>query len=138
VEEHRYLIVPDSSRYREEGIAGDWVAPPNPLDELAFLFYLRTASLQVGRAYSLDRYFKTGYNPIQVTVEGREPVPMPDGRDASCLALRVTSHGTTMRVWLTDDERRLPAQLELPLPFGNVTLSLVSSTSPDSSRSPSG
>jgi hypothetical protein len=30
-----------------------------------------------------------------------------------------------MRVWFTDDKRRLPAQLELPLPFGSVTLSLV-------------
>ena len=125
VEEHRYLIVPDSARYREEGVAGDWVAPHNPLDELAFLYYLRTAPLQVGRAYSLDRYFKTGYNPIQVTVEGREPIAMPDGADQSCLALRVTSHGTTMRVWLTDDARRIPAQLELPLPFGNVTLTLA-------------
>jgi hypothetical protein len=43
-----------------------------------------------------------------------------------------------MRVWLTDDTRRLPAQLEIPLPFGSVTLTLVSSTSPGNSRSPSG
>ena len=125
VEEHRYLIVPDSARYREEGVAGDWVAPHNPLDELAFLYYLRSAPLQVGRAYSLDRYFKTGYNPIQVAVDAREPVPMPDGTEQSCLVLRVTSRGTTMRVWLTDDARRVPAQMELPLPFGNVTLTLA-------------
>ena len=125
VEEHRYLIVPDSARYREEGVVGDWVAPQDPLDELAFLYYLRTAPLQVGRAYSLHRYFKTGYNPVEVLVEGRQPVPMPDGADKTCLVLRVTSRGTTMRVWLTDDARRLPAQMELPLPFGNVTLSLA-------------
>jgi hypothetical protein len=30
-----------------------------------------------------------------------------------------------MRVWLTDDARRLPAQLELPMPFGVVVLSLA-------------
>jgi len=129
VEEHRYLIVPDSARYREEGVAGDWAAPQNPLDELAFLYYLRTAPLQVGRAYSLDRYFKTGYNPIQVTVESREPVPLPDGSEASCLVLRVSARGTAMRVWLTDDQRRLPAQMELPLPFGNVTLTLAAQRS---------
>ncbi|HEX6433556.1 MAG TPA: DUF3108 domain-containing protein, partial [Gemmatimonadales bacterium] len=28
VDEHAYVIVPDSARYREEGIPGDWVAPP--------------------------------------------------------------------------------------------------------------
>ena len=30
-----------------------------------------------------------------------------------------------MKVWLTDDARRLPAQLELPLPFGVVSLVLA-------------
>jgi hypothetical protein len=138
VEEHGYVIVPDSARYREEGVEGDWAAPANPLDELAFLYYLRAAPLTVGRTYSLARYFKTGYNPIQVKVSGRESIPMPDGAATSCLLLQVSTRGTTMRVWLTDDNRRLPAQLEIPLPFGTVTFSLVSSTSPDSSRSPSG
>jgi Protein of unknown function (DUF3108) len=128
VYEHGYIIVPDSARYREEGVPGDWVAPAEPLDELAFLYFLRAAQLQVGKTYSLQRYFKTGYNPIQVRVTGREPVPMADGSNASCLAVAVTSRGETMRVWFTDDKRRLPAQLELPLPFGSVTLSLVGQT----------
>jgi hypothetical protein len=138
IDEHGYVIVPDSARYREDGVPGDWVAPANPLDELAFLYYLRAAPLEVGRSYSLARYFKTGYNPIEVSVAGRESIAMPDGRPAPCLALLVTTRGTTMRVWLTDDARRLPAQLEIPLPFGSVTLTLASSTSPGNSRSPSG
>jgi hypothetical protein len=125
VDEHGYVIIPDSARYREEGVPGDWVAPAEPLDELAFLYYLRAAPLEVGQSYSLNRYFKTGYNPVQVHVAGRESVAMPGGGSASCLAVRVTSRGATMRVWLTDDKRRLPAQLEIPLPFGSVTLSLV-------------
>jgi len=138
VEEHGYVIIPDSSRYREEGVEGDWVAPADPLDELAFLYYLRTTPLKVGQTYSLSRYFKTGYNPIEVSVAGREPIVMPGGGTAPCLSLLVSTRGTNMRVWLTDDARRLPAQLEIPLPFGTVTFSLVSSISPGSSRSPSG
>ena len=128
VDDQAYVILPDSARYRQEGVPGDWVAPTNPLDELAFLYYLRSAALKVGRTYNYVRYFKTGYNPIQVSVTGREPIPMPDGSNASCLAVRVTARGTTMQVWFTDDARRLPAQLELPLPFGSVTLSLVGQT----------
>jgi hypothetical protein len=138
IEEHGYIILPDSARYREEGVPGDWVAPADPLDELAFLYYLRTAPLEVGRTYSLARYFKAGYNPIEVRVTGREPVPMPGGNSTQCLAVSVTTRGTTMRLWLTDDARRVPAQLEIPLPFGSVTLTLVSSISPGNSRSPSG
>jgi hypothetical protein len=126
VDEHSYIIIPDSARYREEGVPGDWLAPAEPLDELAFLYYLRAAPLKVGKTYSLQRYFKTGYNPIQVRVTGREAVAMADGSSAPCLAVEVSSRGETMRVWFTDDTRRLPAQLEIPLPFGSVTLSLVS------------
>jgi hypothetical protein len=138
IDEHGYVIVPDSARYREEGVPGDWVAPADPLDELAFLYYLRATPLEVGQTYRLARYFKTGYNPIQVTVDGRESLVMPGGGTKPCLAVRVSTRGTTMRVWLTDDTRRLPAQLEIPLPFGSVTLTLVSSTSPGNSRSPTG
>jgi Protein of unknown function (DUF3108) len=126
VDEHGYIIIPDSSRYREEGVPGDWVAPSDPLDELAFLYFLRTTELEVGKTYSMARYFKTGYNPITVRVVGREPVAKADGRSANCLSVEVSSRGQTMRVWFTDDNRRLPVQLELPLPFGSVTLSLVS------------
>ena len=125
VDEHGYVIVPDSSRYREEGVPGDWVTPSDPLDELAFLYYLRSAPLEVGQAYTLERYFKTGYNPIQVTVTGKEMMPVPGGGNSSCLAVQVTARGSTMRVWFTDDKRRLPVQLELPLPFGSVTLTLA-------------
>lgn len=138
VEEHHYVIIPDSARYREDGVPGDWVAPSDPLDELAFLYYLRAAPLKIGQSYSMERYFKTGYNPVKVSVTGRESVAMPGGNPVPCLAVQVTSRGATMRVWFTDDQRRLPAQMEIPLPFGSVTLSLVSSISPGNYRSPTG
>jgi hypothetical protein len=123
-EEHEYIIVPDSSRYRQVGVPQAWVAPSEPLDELAFLYFLRTIPLRTGQSYSFSRYFRTGYNPVQVDVTGRESIALPDG-SVPCLALRVTSRGMVMRVWLTDDARRLPAQLEVPLQFGNVELQLV-------------
>ena len=124
VEEQRYQIVPDSARYRQEGVAQDWVAPRDPLDELAFLYYLRTIPLQAGKTYSVSRYFRNGYNPIQVQVVGRESATLPDGRSVSCLSLAISAKGTTMGVCLTDDARRLPVRLDLPLPYGSVTLEL--------------
>jgi hypothetical protein len=139
VEEQRYQIVPDSSRYRLEGGAQDWVAPRDALDELAFMYYLRTAPLESGRTYTISRYFRTGYNPIMVRVIGRESVTLYDNSSVPCFVLDVTTRGTTMRVRLTDDARRLPVQLELPMNFGTVSLELSGvSTGPGSSRSPSG
>jgi hypothetical protein len=138
VEEQRYQIVPDSSRYREEGGGQDWVAPRDALDELAFVYYLRTAPLQVGRSYSIARYFRSGYNPIQVQVLSRETVRLYDGSSVPCLVLSLSTRGTTMTVRLTDDARRLPVQVEVPLTFGTVSLQLSGlNTAPGSSRSPS-
>ncbi|HEY7635163.1 MAG TPA: DUF3108 domain-containing protein [Gemmatimonadales bacterium] len=138
VEEVRYQIVPDSGRYRKEGVAQDWVTPRNPLDELAFLYYLRTIPLQVGKTYSVSRYFQSGYNPIQVQVVGREPVTLPDGQSVSCLSLAITARGTTMGVCLTDDTRRLPVTLDLPLPYGSVTLELSQFSPSVSQKRPGG
>jgi hypothetical protein len=124
LQEHDYTILPDSGRYRQAGVPRDWVAPSQPLDELAFLYFLRTVSLQPGRSYTFSRYFRNGYNPVQVEVIGKESVTLPDGA-VRCLALRVTARGMVMRLWLTDDRRRLPAQMEVPLQFGVVSLQLM-------------
>ncbi|MGN6393431.1 MAG: DUF3108 domain-containing protein [Gemmatimonadales bacterium] len=127
VDESQFVIVPDSSRYREVGIPNpqDWAAPADPLDELAFLYYLRTIPLKLGASYSIPRYFKTGYNPVQVRVVDRDTRTLPDGRSAPTLTLEITSRSMRMRATLTDDARRLPVELELPLPFGRVTLELT-------------
>jgi hypothetical protein len=125
VDQSQFQIVPDSSRYREVGIPQDWASPRNPLDELAFLYYLRTVPLKVGSTYRYSRYFKTGYNPVEVRVVERNTRSLPTGGTAPVLQLEITSRSLTMNVALTDDARRLPVELDLPLPFGRVTLELV-------------
>lgn len=125
VDEAQFQIVPDSSRYRQVGVPHDWAAPPNPLDELAFLYYLRTAPLKVGATYDIPRYFRTGYNPVRVRVLSRETRTLPGGSTAPAFNLEITSRGMTMAVIMTDDSRRLPLELDLPLPFGRITLELT-------------
>lgn len=123
-ETRHYEILPDSGRYRIEGRPQEWKTPRDALDELALLYYLRTAPLQVGKTYTLERYFQTGYNPVTVQVAGREVVTLATGQALPCLMLNLAAAGATGQVWLTDDARRLPAQLRLPLPMGWVTLQL--------------
>ncbi|HYC31049.1 MAG TPA: DUF3108 domain-containing protein [Gemmatimonadales bacterium] len=125
VSEERYQIVPDSSRYRLEGGTQSWVAPRDALDELAFLYYLRTIPLEAGQSFTEIRYFKMGYNPIRVRVAGRRTVTLPDGSTVPALAVEVTSRNETMSVRFTDDARRLPVEIDLPLPYGSVTLELT-------------
>ena len=82
--------------------------------------------MKVGKTYQLSRYFKTGYNPIQVTVVSRDSARLPSGASVPVLVVEVTARGTTVGVRFTDDARRLPVQLDLPLPYGSVTLELTS------------
>jgi hypothetical protein len=56
-----------------------------------------------------------------------------DGRSVPCLRVQLSTRGATVGVLLTDDERRLPVQLDLPLPYGTVTL-LLSGTAPAVAR----
>jgi len=125
VTDQRFIIIPDSGRVRQEGRPEVWGTTAEPLDELAFLYFLRTTPLAVGRSYAWSRYFHTGYNPIRVQVLGRETLGLPGGRQVPCLALRLTARNASTEVWLSDDARRLPVQLRGQLPFGQVTLRLA-------------
>ena len=62
---------------------------------------------------------------MRVRVLGRQQVQLADGTTVPTLALQVTAAGAMSEVWLSDDERRLPAQLRVPLPVGRVTLTLT-------------
>ncbi|HEY7503887.1 MAG TPA: DUF3108 domain-containing protein [Gemmatimonadales bacterium] len=124
VDEERFQIVPDSGRYRQEGVDQDWAAPRDALDELAYLYYMRTVPLKVGQSFTMSRYFKTGYNPVRVRVTGRESLALFDGRTVPCFTVELTSRGSTVAVSLTDDARRLPVMVTLPLPYGSVLLTL--------------
>jgi hypothetical protein len=81
--------------------------------------------MKVGGTYLLSRYFKTGYNPIQVRVLSRDIARLPSGASVPVLVVEVSSRGTTVGVRFTDDARRLPVQLDVPLPYGSVTLALT-------------
>ena len=82
--------------------------------------------MKVGKTYQLSRYFKTGYNPIQVTGRVARFDPPAEWGERTGAVVEVTARGTTVGVRFTDDARRLPVQLDLPLPYGSVTLELTS------------
>jgi len=130
---HRlFEIFPDSGFYREHG--KDTVqraAPAEPLDDAAFFYFVRVTPLEVGKTYRYDRYFRKEKNPVTIKVEKREKMELPDGREVTCLVLHpvidtkgMFSKRSDTRLWLTDDERRLPVQIRSKFPFGTITLRL--------------
>jgi len=124
-----YEIVADSGYFREEGKPGTQPAPADALDDAAFFYFVRVTELKVGRTYSYDRYFRKEKNPVTIEVTKREKMELPDGREVDCLVLHpvidtkgMFSKRSDTRIWLTDDERRLPVQIRSKFPFGTITL----------------
>jgi len=106
-----------------------------PLDELSFLFFIRTLPLEEGATYDLARHFDTRRNPVRVRVLGRQRVTVPAGEFQTVgVEMRVRDperyrdgKEAVIRLYVTDDESRIPVRIESSMPFvGSVTLALQS------------
>lgn len=130
-----YEIFPDSQLFTQEQRPGSKPSVAEPLDDAAFFYFLRTLPLQMGQTYHYDRYFRKELNPVTIKVTKREKMDLPDDREVACIVLNpvVGSEGifaprAQAQLWLTDDAQRIPVQIRSKLPFGTVTLRLVSMT----------
>jgi hypothetical protein len=125
-------IFSDERRWRSDrGLEGT-LATEAPLDELSFLFFLRTLPLLADTTLTFSRHFDEARNPTVVRVVGREEVEVGAGRfHAIVVEMRVRDarryHGEgVIRIHLSDDRCRLLLRLESTLPdAGTATLGLT-------------
>ena len=106
-----------------------------PLDELSFMYFLRTVPLLADSTYRFDRHFESGRNPTTVRVVRRETVTTKAGRFETVLVemrVRDAKHykgDGVIRIHLTDDLLRLPVRIESAMPVvGTAVLSLEAYT----------
>jgi len=140
-----FEIFPDSGFYREKGRDTTFSSPSEPLDDAAFFYFVRITPLEVGKKYVFDRYFRKEKNPVTIEVVKREKMELPDGSKVECLVLHpvidtkgMFSKRSDTRIWLTDDERRLPVQIRSKFPFGTITLRLKDMVVPTGAAATSG
>ena len=125
--------------YPERGVYVEETATPvdkptveQPLDEAAFIYFLRRVPLVVGESYSYDRYFKPDRNPIRLEVLRRERIEVPAGTFETVVvrpiikAKGIFSENGQAEVWLTDDARHAMVQMKAKVSFGLLTLQLRS------------
>ncbi len=129
--ERRYEIYPDSGFYREEGRDTTFATVLEPLDDAAFLYWIRTVPLEVGKKYEYARYFRPDRNPVIIEVLGRERVSVA-GKKWRALVVRpkipqgrgIFAEKSETRIWLSDDPQRLVLAIQSKFSFGQVTLKL--------------
>lgn len=114
----------------DEGIIGD-LATALPLDDIAFVYFVRTLPLEVGKTYTLPRYFKKEGNPVIIKVEGRSRRETPAGTFNTIVVRPIIksrglfSEGGEAELHFSDDEHRYLVYLRSRIPVaGSVTLHL--------------
>jgi uncharacterized protein DUF3108/glycosyl transferase family 2 len=135
--ERRFEIYPDSGFYREAGRDSAVATVPDPLDDAAFLYWIRTVPLEVGKRYEYARYFRPERNPVIVEVLKRERVGVAGKKwDAIVIQPRIPNGGgifaekADARMWLSDDSLRIMLALQSKFSFGQVTLKLKEYSAP--------
>lgn len=126
-------IFPGERRWSSDEGAEGTTTIGAPLDELSFLYYLRTLPLRSDDTLTVARHFDPARNPTIVRVVGREELEVPAGRFRAIVvemrvrdARRYRGEGT-IRIHLSDDRCRLILRLESQVPgAGSPTLDLRS------------
>jgi hypothetical protein len=101
-----------------------------PLDDTAFLYFVRTLDLEVGREYSLDRYWNADGNPVRIRVLRRETVRVPAGTFDTLVLQPVIrtsglfSEGGEAEVYFNEAEPRQLVMLKAKVSFGTLQLQL--------------
>ena len=135
--ERKFDIYPDSGFYREEGRDTTLPTVADPLDDAAFLYWIRTVPLEKGKKYEYRRYFRPERNPVIVEVLGRERVNVA-GKKWNAIVIRpkiprgggIFAEKADARMWLSDDSLRVMLALQSKFSFGQVTLKLKEYSDP--------
>lgn len=135
---HTYDIFPDSGYYRTDGTDTTHASVPNPLDDAAFLYWIRTVPLEDGKKYTYRRYFRPENDPIIVEVVGHDRVSVA-GKKWDAIVVRpaipngrgIFAEKADARIWLSDDSTRTLLALQSTFSFGQVTLKLKEFSVPE-------
>ena len=123
-----------------DGTSGD-IAAEAPLDELSFMYFIRTLPLVLDSAYAFNRHFDARRNPTTVRMVRRDTIETPAGIfNAVLVEMRVRDSRRydgegIIRIYLSDDDLRLPVRIESAMPrIGTAVLTLQAYTQPHRHR----
>jgi hypothetical protein len=130
-------LFPAERRWQAEGGRSGRTPTDDPLDELSFLYFIRTLPLAPDAVYTFGRHFETDRNPVTVRVLKRERISVGAGEFPAVLVemrvrdpRRYRGEGV-IRIHLSDDRCRLPLRIESRMPVvGTAVLTLESHTHP--------
>jgi hypothetical protein len=132
-----FAIYPEEKRWQQlDENRADVMGTDEPLDELSFLYWIRTLPLEVGQTYSYDRFFVNKSNPVILRVLRREVKQVPAGEFKTIVVQPIIKSGGVFgeggkaELYLTDDAARQLVYMRSEIPVvGSITLHLRRATS---------
>lgn len=124
-----YEIMPERGVFKEDD-KPERPTVANPLDEGAFIYFVRNQPLEVGKTYDFPRYFIPDRNPVTVIVDRRQKMKVPAGTFQTVVVKPIIkskgifSQNGRAEIWFTDDDRRLMVRMETHVVFGTISLQL--------------
>ena len=126
--DHEAIIQGDSLALWEEQSRE---LPGKVHEPAAFIYYLRSQNLQLGDSHQFFSYSRKNIREVVVHITDREIVKVAAGT-FSCLKVEPVSNdgkpllknNGEMRVWLSDDNLKLPVKIEMKTNIGNLIMKL--------------
>lgn len=133
-------LFPASGHFEAANGARSEMPTDAPLDELSFIYFLRTLELSPDSVIRFRRHYDPARNPVSVRLIGRESIETGIGRDDAWIVEMRVRHPRhyrgegVIRIHISADPRRIPLRIESTAPAtGKVTLELDSYTAPSGS-----
>ncbi len=99
-------------------------------DPYSLLYYFRTIPLKSGEILDFTTFDQNKLTDFRVIVDGKQTIETPAGK-FSCIIVKPFREGKTllknegdMKIWFSDDELRLPVQIQIKLKYGSMLLQL--------------
>jgi len=128
-------LFPSELRWSDRDGEGGELVSDDPLDELSFIYLLRTLDFGDSDELSISRHYQAERNPVVVRLVGREEVSLPTGLLSTLVIEMEVRDGKRfggsglIKLHLTDDLQRYPVRIETTMPVvGTLVLDLVSLT----------
>jgi len=130
--ERTYEFFPEALRYVsiENPADSGTLASALPLDDVSFLYFIRTLPLKVGDEYTAARYYKRDGNPVTVRVLRAERITVPAGEFDAVVVKPIIrtkglfSEGGEAEVWFSNDARHLPLKVRAKVSIATLTMEL--------------
>ncbi|MBN1449140.1 MAG: DUF3108 domain-containing protein [Bacteroidetes bacterium] len=124
----------DHSTERAYTTEGEYPVPAYTHDVVSAFYFMRTydyGSMRKGQKVELQNFYKDSTYTLTVVYHGKETVDVEAGRFRTIILEPIMEEGGLFKasgrilVWLTDDDRRIPVQVDAEIPIGSITSELI-------------